>query len=375
VGDSKFGGGSIVILELAQAAAAAGWRVEVLTTDPEFTAHLEAAGIAVVPFGGICRAISPLRDLSALIRLVTFLRKRPYTVVHTHTSKAGFVGRLAARIARVPIIVHTLHGFAFHEYSGKLTVSVYAALERLAAHCCDRVVTVSRFHRDWALRLAIGDSSKVFCIPNGVASHQVPDGTRERYRKTLGIAPDESVILAVGRLAALKGMEHLIDAARILESTAPTAFRVLIVGDGPIRQLLEDKARSVGVLHRTHFLGFRTDVHELLSACDIVALPTQREGLSIALLEAMSAAKPIVTTTIGSNKEVCGPSQCAILVPPEDPGALAGAITELIQSPQRSADIAARARSAFERDYRLDRMLAAYHELYLELIARRANDD
>ncbi len=371
VGDSKFGGGSKIILTLAESAKAAGFSVDVLTTDCTLQQALRDAGIGVVALPAIWRDIRPLRDLVGLIRLTRYLKTHRYSIVHTHTSKAGFVGRLAAKIAKVPVIVHTVHGFAFHEQSSSGAVAAYTFLERLAARWCDRIVTVSRFHRDWALRLAIADASKLICIQNGILPQRPVDLTRDRFRESLGVRAEEILILTLGRLAPQKGLEYLIDAARLLETALSVPFRVIVAGDGPLGARLEKEAADAGARRRIDFVGFRDDVPELLDATDIVALPTQREGLSIALLEAMAAGKPIVTTTIGSNREVCEPSQCAVLIPPKSAEALAKALAELIQSPARAAELGNRARLAFEENYTAVKMAASYIDLYVELLVQR----
>ena len=151
VGDSRFGGVAWIILGLGRVLQAEGWRVDVLTVDPIFQAEVLRQGLGLVDLDVIRREIRPLWDLGGLVRLRNFLRRANYRIVHTHTSKGGFVGRLAARLAGVPVIVHTAHGFAFHETSPRSTRLFYSALERLASRWCDRIVCVSEFHHRWAL--------------------------------------------------------------------------------------------------------------------------------------------------------------------------------------------------------------------------------
>ena len=197
VGSSKYGGGALVILPLAIRARREGWHVDILTTDPVFQQKIREAdaGVGIVDLDVLWREIRPLRDFAGLVRLTRYLRHHPYTMVHTHTSKAGVIGRVAAKLAGVPVIVHTVHGFAFHEASSRAARFIYSGIERIAAHFCDALICVSRFHRDWALKLHIGTPEKVVAIPNGLAPDRLRvTKSRVQIRAELGLRGDEYAI-------------------------------------------------------------------------------------------------------------------------------------------------------------------------------------
>ena len=367
VGDSKFGGGSIVILRLSQKAKELGWKIDVLTTDQTFKEVLMDNGIGVIDLDVISRNINPVRELWGLYKLYRFLWRSDYEIVHTHTSKAGFVGRLAAKLAGIPIIIHTVHGFAFHEESRPLTLWFYASLERIASHWCDKIVTVSEFHRKWALKLGIGNEEKVLAIPNGIPRERaVPKRSKEEIRKELKLT-QEIVILSTGRLAPQKGLEYLIKSIPILFSKVKKSFKVLLVGEGPLKSYLENLIKTLGIEQYVKFLGFRNDIGNLLSISDIVVLPSLREGLSIALLEAMAAGKPIVATNIGSNSEVIKDGVSGLLVPSRDSKALAEAVMKILLNPDLAKKLGNSARVVYQNYYTEDRMLNEYVKLYISL--------
>lgn len=367
VGDSRFGGAARIILRLGQEARAEGWQVDVLTTDPVFQQAARQYGLGLVKVDVIRRDIRPLWDLAGLYRLRDLLRREPYEIVHTHTSKAGFVGRLAARLAGVPVIVHTAHGFAFHERSSVSARLFYSALERIASRWCDQIVSVSEFHRSWALELGICKPFKIVAIPNGIADVRSPKIAPAELRRRLGVREGNLFILSMARLAADKGLEYLVEAATILKRTE-RRFQVVIAGDGPARGRLHGLARDLGIADRVIFLGFREDVDDLLAACDLVVLPSLREGLSIALLEAMAAGKPIIATSIGSHLELASQADMARLVPPADANAICAAVLRVARDPALMARLGTSARTLFERRYTEDRMLNSYRQLYFDLL-------
>lgn len=372
VGDSKFGGASRIIIHLAEVLGSVGWSVDLLATDPAFIEAAHRAGLSVVPLDVIRRKIRPLQDLLGLIRLRRYLRKHRYSIVHTHTTKAGFIGRVAARLAGVPLVVHTLHGFAFHEKSRAPKIWFYSLLEMTASACCDRVLAVSRYHMDWAKRLGVADTRKLCAIENGVPDQkQLAVASRAEARHEWGLDDQEFVLLTPGRLAAEKGLEHLIEAATILRRTWRRPFRILLAGDGDLRTQLEALVRRLDVAGAVTFLGFQTQIPSLLTACDVVVLPTLREGLSISLLEAMSAGVPIIATDIGSNREATRDGEAALLIPTRSPAAIADAVSQVAANPALAQARASRARQIYLEHYGDRRMLREYYLLYLELLREK----
>jgi glycosyltransferase involved in cell wall biosynthesis len=267
--------------------------------------------------------------------------------------------------------VHTVHGFAFHEESPVHVRRFYSTLERLASRWCDRIVSVSEFHRSWAIELGMCTPGQVIAIPNGIAEvARNREAGRAELRREMGAEQDDMVILSMARLAADKGLEYLIEAAAILPETA-RRVRIVIAGDGPERERLEQLAGHLGVTQRVRFLGFREDVGDLLAASDLVVLPSLREGLSIALLEAMAAGKPIIASSIGSHREVASHAYMARLVRPADARALSEAIAQLSGDEALMARLGRTARAVYENCYTEDRMLHSYKQLYFDLLSEK----
>jgi glycosyltransferase involved in cell wall biosynthesis len=368
VGESRFGGAGKVILGLGHTAQAEGWQVDILTTDPVFQQAVTQHGLGLVNLDVIRREIRPLWDLGGLVRLHRFLRREAYDLVHTHTSKGGFVGRLAARLAGVPVIVHTAHGFAFHEGTPAPTRRFYSTLERIASRWCDRIVSVSEFHRSWAIELGMCSPYRIIAIPNGIAvPGRNPVVKLVELRRQLGARHDDLLILSISRLAPDKGLKYLIEAAAILPPMG-RRVQIVIAGDGPAQNPLEQLAANLGVTDRVAFIGFREDIGDLLAACDLVVLPSLREGLSIALLEAMAAGKPIIATSIGSQREVSSHADMALLVRPADAPSLSESILRLVADRALMARLGNNARTVYENFYTENRMLQSYRKLYLDLL-------
>ncbi len=368
VGDSKFGGGVHRTASLVRMVRHLGWQADVLATDWKVQKAMAESGAGIVDLDVIRREIRPLNDLRGMYRLYLFLRGSDYTLVHTGTSKAGFVGRFAARWARVPVIIHTAGGFAFHEESSAAQAHFYSMLERLAAHWCDRIITVSETHRDWALRLGIGHRRLVKVIQSGIPPERVvAKRSTAQTRAELGLKAGDFVVLSTGRLARQKGLEYLIEAVSLLTGRMKAGLKVLLAGEGPLRAVLYEQSRRLGVEAQVVFLGFRSDIAELLAVSDAVVLPSLWEGLSISVLEAMAAERPIVTTTIGSNQEALRHGETGLLVPPKRSDLLAQSICTLADDPNLRERLGTAAGQVYRERFTEERMVDQYKAEYLAL--------
>ncbi|MBI5870570.1 MAG: glycosyltransferase family 4 protein [Actinobacteria bacterium] len=375
IGGSEFGGAAWIILSYIQILQEHGLEISVITSNEDVAGIYREAGCAIIPVHELRREINPVRDGLALRKLKKICREQDFDIVHTHTSKGGFIGRAAARSAKVPIVIHTAHGFAFHELSRPASIRTYSILERRAAGWCDRITTVSDFHRDWALRLGIADEEKIVTVHNGISSSRLESSQdRAMVRASLGVEASESLLAVIGRLAAQKGLEDMLDAMPAILAAQP-ATRLLIVGKGPISALLESRCRQLGVEKKVIFTGFRSDIGELLNACDIVVSPTLREGLSVSILEAMAMGKPIIATGISSNRELVIDGETGLLVPAADTSSIARAVITLITDREKALRFGRQARERFDQRFSEEimqqRLWTVYEGLIRDKLANR----
>jgi glycosyltransferase involved in cell wall biosynthesis len=367
IGAGQYGGGVPVLRSYVDALHEHGCRVTMVANDEAVAGVFRDAGCTVVAVEAMKRDIAPRHDVVALRDLRRLIRGGRFDVVHTHSSKGGFLGRAAARLEHVPIVLHTAHGWAFHEASSAGATLVYANLERLAARWCDRVITVSDYHRNQALERGIAAPERIVTIHNGIAPPQLdPTRTTGAVRGSLGLEGGTRLIVAVGRLVEQKGFDTLVDAVPHLIRDEPDV-RVVVVGDGPLRSDLTAQIDRLQVGRAVHLAGFHSDVPDVVAAADVVVSPSRWEGLSIALLEAMALGKPIVATRIGGNAEALDDGVSGALVPRDDPAAFAGAIAALLADPQRAAELGSAAQARYAERFTERRMQDELWRLYEEL--------
>jgi glycosyltransferase involved in cell wall biosynthesis len=299
-------------------------------SEPPTVEDARRRGCRIVEVGALGREVDPVRDVRAVVELTRLFRRARPTIVHTHTSKAGFVGRLAARLARVPVVIHQPHGHIFYGYWGHGRVAVFVALERLAARWTDTLVALTPREVEEHVERGIGTAVQWAVVPSGVptAHLRATAPTRAAARARLGLPADAFVIAGVGRLVPIKGFDVLVEALPAVAEQVPSA-RVLLIGDGEQRAALEARAAALHVGARLMITGAATDVQGVLAAADVLATPSRNEGMGRVLVEAMAIGLPVVGTTVGGIPDVIVDGECGRLVPPDDAAALAEALAEL----------------------------------------------
>jgi glycosyltransferase involved in cell wall biosynthesis len=375
--------------------AGPGWESSLATgpaVGPEGSLEPEclAAGVRMLRVPELVRELSPMDDLRALRRLETLCRKERPHIVHTHTSKAGILGRIAARRAGVPLVVHTPHGHVFHSYESGLKTRLFVEAERYCARSADRLVALTENERREHLELRVGGAERWTVIHSGVdfSPFEAARGQRAPVRRELGIENNATVIGTVGRLVPIKGQRYLIEAFAALTAARPE-LHLLLVGDGELREELTSLAVSLGLAVRAHdepsmphadgapgrgtvhFVGLRRDVPRLMAAMDVFTLPSLNEGMGRVLVEAMAMELPCVASRVSGIPDVVAEGATGLLVPPREPGELAGALGTLLDDPARAREMGVRGRQRVVPEFGVVRMLEKLDTLYRELLAAK----
>lgn len=325
----------------------------------------------VIPALG--REISPLRDLSALVRLYRlFRRERPH-VVHTHMAKAGLLGRLAARLAGVPVVVHTFHGNVFRAYFGGGPSRLFIALERLLARLSTRIVTIGPQQTEEIVRLGIARGEKVVEIPLGFELEPFLRAPSGSLRAELDVAPDAPLVGIVARLVPIKRVDAFIEAAALV-AAVDARVTFVVVGDGELREELEALVAQRRLADRVRFLGWRADLAPIYADLDVVALTSANEGTPVSLIEAMASGRAVVATDVGGVPDLLGRGERGVLVPPGDSAALAGAVRELLADPDLRRRLGAAGREHALREHDARALLERIDGLYTHLIAGMAGE-
>jgi glycosyltransferase involved in cell wall biosynthesis len=316
------------------------------------------------------REIRGVRDLSALWRLVRLIREVRPQIVHTHTAKAGTLGRLAAWLCGTPIIVHTYHGHVFHGYFSPAKTRVFVAIEQWLARRTRCLVTVTPRVRQEVLDQGIGVPERFEVVPLGfdLTSFLRAEDQRGRLRAELGLPAGTPTIGIVARLVPIKAHERFFEMAALVAGRVPEA-RFLVVGDGERRAELEAMAVRLGLAERTHFLGWRGDLDVIYADLDVVALTSKNEGSPVALIEAMAAARPVVAADVGGVADVVDSGRTGIVVEPGEAAAMASAIVGLLADPAMAVRLGAAAREHATRTYGSERLVRDIDHLYRRLLA------
>lgn len=335
--------------------------------------EVQRTGMVVHPLRHMVQPLRPIQDMLAVIELHRLIRRHRYTIVHTHNSKAGFIGRLAARLAGAPVIVHTVHGFAFHRYERWWRRRLFLWLERLAARWCDHLVMISEPLIDWALRERIAPRAKMTKIYSGIDLDlfRRPVDTAA-VRNRLGLTADDLVIGQVAKLWHGKGHEVLFRAAARLKDRLPQ-LRLLVIGEGELGPRLQRLAQELGLGERVVFTGFRTDIPALTQAMDVAVLPSLFEGMGRAILEAQAAGKPVVASRVGGIPDLIIDGQTGLLVEPGDAEQLSEALWRLSSQPELRRRLKEAALHSLDGRFDAHTMTRQLDTLYQHLLCRSAS--
>lgn len=336
----------------------------------------KASADQFVLFPDLCRDPKPGADLRALYQLTRFMRKERYDIVHTHNAKAGILGRLAARWAATPNIVHTFHLLSWQDamttdttataqFSAKLKSQFYLALEKYAASFSDKIVTVCQENRQHAIAAQLAPIDKIMTIYSGIDALKFqPNQDRHTICADLDLDPDQPIIGMIGRLSPQKAPLDFVQAAKLVLQSCPNA-QFIMVGDGP---LLDEVSHSIGAESRIKLLGYRNDIPDILSILDIFALSSLWEGLGRALTEAMFVGIPVVATAVNGIPELVRHGETGLLSPPGAPAALAENMLTMITNPDAAAMMSKQAHKQVMLEFEVDQMIDKIAGLYEELL-------
>ncbi|WP_163560678.1 glycosyltransferase family 4 protein [Halomonas sp. NO4] len=345
-------------------------RALICKEEGDLTSAAHDCGSEVLTASTLRRDIHPVADLLALWRLWRHFRSGRFDIVHTHSSKTGVLGRLAAHLAGVPCIVHTVHGFAFPAARSAVQLRLFHAMEWLGGRCAHRVICLHEADARICTEQLQLPADKVVVLPNGVDLEKYrPMGADDKpsLRSRLGLPRDRVLVTMVGRLWEQKNPACLVDAYCGLWEGGDPGTDLVLVGDGELQPVLETQVAQVGLAEHVHFLGWRTDTPELLRASDLFVLPSRWEGMPLAILEAMATGLAVVVSDIPGNRHLVSQDENGVLFPAGDHEALGKTLARLVAEQDNRLALGEAARRHVETHHdirtRIRQLEALYHQV------------
>ena len=334
----------------------------------EGIARAKARGVKVILLPSFVRSIRPIKDLKALLTLVWLIFKEKPDIVHTHSSKGGILGRLAAKLCGVPHIIHTPHGHVFYGHFGQWTSRIFLWAERIFSKFTDRLVALTQGEKNDYIQMTVCAPEKLLTIHSGVDVQQFlsANGNEAEKRRSLGLEQKDAVIGFVGWLLPIKGPEYLLKAMNYVWPEKPDTALVL-VGKGDLDVDLRAEALRNNVNGKVKFLGWRHDINELMPIFDMLVLPSLNEGMGRVLVEAMATGKPVVGSWVGGIPDLIQDGQTGYLVPPADERALADAILKLLNDRDQAKLMGQRGKERCQ-NFSLEAMIVKLDHLYSDLV-------
>lgn len=330
--------------------------------------EMEEAGIKVIILR-MKREISLLADLAAFLKLCFYIKRGRYDIVHTQSSKAGFLGRLSARLMGVKTVIHTPHCFCFQALDmRRIEKLFYFYIEKFAALFCDKIIAVSESQRDDIIKRGLVNPGKVITIENGIDVCRFADNRFDvnKKKQELGLNHGSIILGTVGVLNESKGHRYLIEAAsQIIQEGFD--IRLIIAGEGVLHRDLEILSDNLGLDSRIKLLGFRQDMPGLFALMDIFVFPSLWEGMSLALLEAMACGLPVISTNVHGAVDLIRENKTGILVQKKDVKGLTEAIRYLICNPNEGKRIGQEAKELVCKNYNLEKQVDITENFYISM--------
>lgn len=322
-------------------------------------------GLIIKKSGYLERPINPLKDILALWELHKFIKQNNIDIVHTHSSKAGILGRLAARWAKVKIILHTVHGWSFNDYQSAFSRNLYIWLEKITAKFTDKLIVVSNYDKQTGLNNRIGHEDKYILIRYGIDDNEfnVQDNT---IRKELGFDEKDLLVGTVSCLKPQKSPQDFIKLCLLTNKTVP-GIKFLLVGDGILRKKIEKLIQKLCLSRNLILAGWRKDIPRILASIDIFVLTSRWEGLPISAIEAISASKPVIVTNTGGIAEVIEDGKTGFLIEPGDVKSMAGTLSRLLNDQELRRRLSIDAKLSLGQNFSLEQMVKNTQAVYENL--------
>jgi len=341
-------------------------------TEGDMMALAQERGVKPLLIEKLGRELNPIGDLSTLWHLITLLRRECPQIVHTNTAKAGTLGRIAARLAGVPIVIHTFHGHVLSGYFGPLKTWVFTVIERILARWTDTIIAVSDTCRNDLLKLGIGNEGKIVTIPLGLELDRFPQKVPSlagRLRERFSIPTDVPIVSHVARMVPIKRHDILLRAIPKVWQRMPQV-RFLLVGDGETRPQIEQLVQELQLDDRLILTGFIQEQELIYADTDLLVLTSDNEGLPVAVIESLASGKPVVSTCVGGVPELIQDGINGFLVPPGNPDKLAETLLKALQDMNRLHEMGRKGQQTILEHYSSTRLIRDIDTLYQRLLSR-----
>ncbi|MFC1570496.1 glycosyltransferase family 4 protein [Candidatus Omnitrophota bacterium] len=341
---------------------------ETAEADVPLLKKAEEVGVDFILEEDLVRNIHPVQDMAAFFDILRFLKRNKFDIVHAHSSKAGFICRIAAKLAGIKKIVYTPHGHVFYGYFGRGLTRLILFVEAMTAHITDKIIGLTPAECEEWLSFGVGRKEQYTSIPSGVDFDLVygHDPDERDLREELGIPKDKPLVGSVGRFVDIKGYEYFImAAAELAKKRSDVCF--ILAGDGPLRERYNDMIRAENLQDRFHIIGWQKDIGVLIKALDIFILPSLNEGMGRVLVEAMALGKPVIATKVGGVPSIVS-GGAGVAVEPHSSEALSDAIEKALDNPEETREMIEKGREKVLAGYSASEMVDRLDKLYKELL-------